>query len=175
MPAAPNSRRQLTLFVAEPWRSRLNGFRQTLDPVQASLISAHVTLAREDEIGLLDPQSLFKRVASWSHGPISLAFGQPQRFFEHGVLLPCEQGQERFLQLRQWLLQDQGARAHEAHLTLAHPRNPRSLGNTEVALSALPRSIQLQFASVSLIEQIGTSPWRVLQESNLRVSTASGA
>ena len=123
MPEAPISRRQLTLFVAEPWRSRLNRFRQSLDPVQASLIAAHVTLAREDEIELLDLASLLERAASWSHGPINLSFGQPKRFFEHGVLLPCEQGQEQFLQLRRWLLQDQEARAHEAHLTLAHPRN----------------------------------------------------
>ena len=162
-----NSRRQLTLFVAEPWRTRLDALRQTLDPTQASLIAAHVTLCREDEIEQLDAFSIFNRAGSWEQGPINLVFGRPQRFGDHGVLLPCEQGSSQFQRLRRHLLGDQDARQHGAHLTIAHPRNPRATGNTDSALALCPEALELQFAAVTLIEQQGTAPWRVLQESTL--------
>jgi len=164
---APNSRRQLTLFVAGPWSSRLEDLRRVLDPVQASLIAAHVTLCREDELEQLDLQSVIARAEAWAHGPLNLSFGPPQRFNGHGVLLQCQQGRTQFDSLRRWLLQDPNAREHAAHLTLAHPRNPRAVGNTEATLTACPRALQLQFRAVALIEQQGTAPWRVLQEATL--------
>ena len=165
-----NTRRQLTLFVDEPWRSRLQDQRLALDPVQASLIAPHVTLCREDEIAQLDWSAVVRRVEAWAHGPLRLSFGAPRRFDGHGVLLPCEQGAAQFQSLRQWLLRDQGARAHQAHLTLAHPRNAMAAGNTEAALAACPQSLELQFGVVSRIEQHGAGPWRVLEESLLGVA-----
>ncbi|MDZ4701395.1 MAG: mechanosensitive ion channel [Rhodothermales bacterium] len=42
----------------------LEAHRRRLDPVQAGLIAAHVTLCREDEIARLDPQILRHRIAS---------------------------------------------------------------------------------------------------------------
>jgi hypothetical protein len=122
VPDVPTRRRQLTLFVEEPWRSRLQALRRALDLVQASLIAPHVTLCREDEIEQLDQSTIFSRVAAWTHG---------------------------------------------AHLTLAHPRNPRAVGNTEAALAACPPALQIQFTTVALIEQHGAAPWTVLQESLL--------
>lgn len=175
MPATTNSRKQLTLFVPEPWRTALDALRRTLDPVQASLIAAHVTLCREDEIEHVNPSSILRRVEAWPHGPLSLSFGKPHRFGGHGVLLPCTQGTPQFHALRVWLLQDPGAREHGAHLTLAHPRNPRARANTEDALAACPQSLQLQFASVALIEQEGSAPWRVIQESTLGSNARSMA
>ena len=151
----------------EPWSSRLDALRRALDPAQASLIAAHVTLCREDEIEHLYQKSIFSRIQEWTHGPVSLSFGQPRRFNGHGVLLPCVQGSGQFHSLRQWLLQDQAAREHGAHLTLAHPRNPKSPGNTDAAIAAFPQTLQLQFSAVALIEQYGSAPWRVLQESAL--------
>lgn len=171
VPADQDSRRQLTLFVAEPWKARLNALRATLDPVQASLISAHVTLCREDEIERLDASDLLERVESWEHGPLTLRFDQPARFGGHGALLPCRHGSDRFQRLRQWLLHDQSAREHEPHLTLAHPRNPRSAANTDAVLASCPRELELRFASVALIEQVHPEPWRVIEESVLRTST----
>jgi hypothetical protein len=165
--SAPNIRRQLTLFVAGPWASRLEALRRSLDPVQGSLIPAHVTLCREDEIEGTTPSVLFTRVESWEAGSITLAFGHPVRFSGHGVLLPCERGSGQFKRLRQWLLQDQHAREHGAHITLAHPRNPRSAGNTDPALAACPQALELQFGSVALIEQQGSEPWRLIQEATL--------
>lgn len=72
MTGPPAIRRQLTLFVPEPRRAHLDALRQTLDPVQASLIGAHVTLCREDEIQDLDPVVMVRRVAAWPHGPLTL-------------------------------------------------------------------------------------------------------
>jgi 2'-5' RNA ligase len=167
VPTAQNRRRQLTLFVPEPERAALDALRSSLDPVQASLIPAHVTLCREDEIEHLDPAAVFTRVKSWAQGPLRLAFGGARVFNGHGVLLPCQHGSEGFHHLRQWLLQDQAAREHAAHLTLAHPRNPKAAGNTATTLAACPRALELQFPAVALIEQHGFAPWRVLQEANL--------
>lgn len=164
MSAAPRSRRQLTLFVAAPWRSRLNALRRTLDPVQAGLISAHVTLCREDEIDGLSASAIFQRVTSWAAGPLVLSFGPPQRVDGHGVLLPCRDGAASFQPLRRWLLQDPQAREHGAHLTLAHPRNPRAIGNTDAALAACPGGLELRFETVALIEQSESAPWRVLHD-----------
>ena len=145
----------------------MNALRLALDPVQTSLIAAHVTLCHEDEIEHIDQSSVLSRAQAWPHGPLSLSFGPPQRFNGHGVLLPCQQGSGQFHSLRQWLLQDQGVREHGAHLTLAHPRNPRAPGNTDVALAACPQRLKLQFAAVALIEQQGSAPWRVLRESTI--------
>lgn len=167
MSAAQNSRRQLTLFVSPPWGQRLDALRQALDPVQASLIAAHVTLCREDELEAITPSLLLSHAESWAAGPLSLSFGQATRFNGHGVLLPAERGSSNFNRLRQWLLQDTGACEHGAHITLAHPRNPRSAGNTDAALSACPRALELPFALVSLIEQQGSGPWRLVQEATL--------
>ena len=170
---APNVRRQLTLFVAGPWASRLEALRHALDPVQASLIGAHVTVCREDEIEGASPSALFNRVEAWVAGPIRMGFGQPERFDGHGVLLPCVHGSREFNRLRQWVLQERYAREHRAHITLAHPRNPRSAGNTDAALAAWADVLELQFEVVALIEQLGSGPWRVLQEATLG-STAHG-
>ena len=168
---APSSRRQLTLFVSPPWGPSLDTLRRVLDPVQAELIAAHVTLCREDELEGTDAPSLFSLVESWAAGPISLSFGKPTRFRDHGVLLPCEHGSDEFRRLRQWLLQDQTVRDHGAHITLAHPRNPRSAGNTDAALAACPQALELKFASVALIEQRASAPWRFIQEATLGSST----
>ncbi len=138
-----------------------------MDPVQASLIAAHVTLCREDEIEQLDPAAVLSRVQSWAKGPLRLAFGHPRLFSGHGVLLPCERGSGSFRSLRQWLLQNQGAREHAAHLTLAHPRNIKAAGNTPAALAGCPHALELQFPVVALIEKHGSAPWRVLVEATL--------
>lgn len=164
---APPVRQQLTLFVEAPWRSRLNAYRQGLDPVQAALISAHVTLCREDELDVVSLTGWVERATAWRAGPMSLRFGSATRFGGHGVLLPCEDGQASFQALRQWMLDPLDAREHAAHLTLAHPRNPRAIGNTEEAVQALPTGLALRLASVSLIRQHGEGPWRVVQEAPL--------
>jgi hypothetical protein len=157
--------------MAGTWAPLLEALRRTLDPVQASLIAAHVTVCREDEIEGTSTKALLTRVKSWGKGPITLAFGQPVRFAGHGVLLQCEQGFGEFQLLRRCLLGSQEVREHAAHLTLVHPRNPRSAGNTDSALAACPQELELQFASVALIEQRGSEPWRLLEEASLGSNT----
>ncbi|MCU0617278.1 MAG: 2'-5' RNA ligase family protein [Gemmatimonadaceae bacterium] len=168
-------RRQLTLFVDEPWRSRLQQLRVALDPVQAALIPAHVTLCRDEEVASVTAETVAHRVASWPHGPLAMSFGAAQRVEGHGVLLRCADGAVGFHALRQWLLQDADARELGAHITLAHPRNPRAAGNTDDALTAVPHALALTFASVALIEQHGTAPWTVQQHVMLGAHRRAGA
>ncbi|MCC6244828.1 MAG: 2'-5' RNA ligase family protein [Gemmatimonadaceae bacterium] len=160
-------RRQLTLFVPAPWCAHLDALRQTLDPIQASRIAAHVTLCREDEIAHADASSLLLRVTTWADGPLRLTFGSPQRFDGHGILLPCKHGAGEFHALREWVLNRSGVRTHAAHITLAHPRNPRAPGNTDAALATCQQSLELPFATVALIEQHGNAPWNIIQQATL--------
>lgn len=167
MSTVPNHRRQLTLFVPATSSAALESVRRRLDPIQAALIAVHVTLCREDELVDLDVEAMFERVRTWDAGPLRLGFGAPRRFFDHGVLLPCEQGTGDFQRLRQWILDDRGARHHDAHITLAHPRNPRAPTNVDAALVEIPSTLCLTFPSVGLIEQQDGAPWTLLRERSL--------
>jgi hypothetical protein len=161
------SRTQLTLFVPPAHGALLERHRRVLDPIQAGLIAAHVTLCREDEIAHLDDEVLRQRISRWSESTIKLAFGPPRRFDGHGILLPCIEGIEAFDRLRWYLLHDPGARTHQAHLTLAHPRNPRAGGNTEEAFLQLPASLEVAFDTVARIEQDPGMPWRTVWQTQL--------
>jgi hypothetical protein len=157
-------RRQLTLFIPPPDGPALDRLRTGLDPVQAGLIAAHITLCREDELAGLDWPVLRARLMTWPGGALRLSFGRAERFHGHGLLLPCLHGQTVFQALRCWVLQDDAARPHTAHLTLAHPRNPRAPGNTEAAEAALPTDWHLMLHTACLIEQQGGQAWRHLHE-----------
>lgn len=162
-----NSRTQLTLFVPNPLGAELDAHRSILDPVQASLIATHVTLCREDEIVDLTPDQLTERISMWSATSLTLEFGPPKSFFEHGILLPCISGTDEFHALRCWILDAPNARRQHAHITLAHPRNPRSQGNTSAYMAELPTSLHVTFKMVTLIEQQGHTKWRILHEASL--------
>jgi 2'-5' RNA ligase len=162
-------RRQLSLFVAEPAASRLEALRAVLDPVQQSLIPVHATLAREDELAFVFEEDLQARLHALREPGLRLRFGAAEAFFEHGILLPCIQGAERFDALRARLLSGLD-KPLAPHITLAHPRNPRAPGNCLAAvLEALPAPLDLAFDSLNLVEQHDGGPWRVL----LRVLLAS--
>jgi hypothetical protein len=157
-------RRQLALFLSRPAAAPLEAARRLLDPVQAELIRAHVTLCREDELGDFAAPALRARLAANRVAPLSLRFGPAQRFQGHGILLPCVAGEAAFHALRLALLGPGTPGRHEPHITLAHPRNPRSAENRDARLSLLPSDVSFSFASVCLIEQEGSGPWRVLDE-----------
>ncbi len=165
-----NTRIQLTLFVAPPAADILEPLRRTLDPVQSRLISAHVTLCREDELVDLSTEEIGTRLKKAPHGQLTLTFGMAQVFSDHGVLLPCVEGEVEFQALRKIVLGSQGTRKHEPHLTLAHPRNPRAPGNIPAALLNVPSSLSVTFTTVSLISQQAREPWRVLAEYALSVA-----
>ena len=162
-----NSRIQLSLFIPPPICEEIEAVRRLLDPVQAALIPAHVTLCREDELESLDAETLCSRLVSAKAGPITLRFGAPERFRSHGILMPCIAGEAEFEHLRRVLLASGTVRHHGAHITLAHPRNPRSQHNSMSIAYRLPGVLTVRFTAVQRIQQAGTEMWQVLEETPL--------
>lgn len=156
-----NIRRQLTLFVPSKSASRLEAARQLLDPIQFKLIRVHVTLCREDEIEDMNDKQLQARASTAA--AIRLEFGRPERFSGHGVQLRCVAGQARFHELRCQLLGSPSTRPQQAHITLAHPRNPQAPGNTLENMAAVEGCFSISFAMASIIRQMGDGPWVVEQ------------
>ena len=154
-------RNQLSMFVRGPKQHEIEQIRQAVDPVQSALIPAHVTVCREDELQGVSVSMLRARLAA--QVPITLTFGEAERFGVHGIMLKCVDGAERHAQLRQRVL-GQSARVAMPHITLAHPRNPMARGNSldKVGL-ALP--IMMEFDRIVLIHQdAANEPWHVLEE-----------
>lgn len=156
-------RHQLTLFLPELPVALVEPVRRVVDPVQASLIPAHVTLVREDEIPETCWQELCRNLQSPDYSLI-LTFGQPERSVDHGILMPCKDGQTEFQRLRTRMFEHLADRLLCAHLTLAHPRNPQAPGNTLENTGALKNGITVRFEEVALIRQVGSDPWEVLQK-----------
>lgn len=155
-------RDQLSLFVDGPVGDTLNALRATLDPIQAGLIAAHVTVCREDELGdllALGTRALARRLQEAA--PLTLRFGAPERFGGHGLLLPCVAGQPAFDDLRRHLLGRQDVRPQPAHLTLAHPRNARAPGNTD-RLPSLPPLPALTLTRLCWIRQTAGQAWETV-------------
>jgi hypothetical protein len=155
-------------MLTEAVAKDVESVRRLLDPIQASLIRAHVTLCREDELEKLGSLELEARLRDYEPGALSLRFGPPERFHEHGMLLPCVEGQEDFQALRRWVLSSSAAKPHAAHITLAHPRNPKSAGNTSENATLLARGLSVTFPAVALIRQQGSAAWEQLSEYQFR-------
>ena len=66
-----------------------------------------------------------------------------------------------FNQRRELVLADRGARPHVPHLTLAHPRNPKSAGNSRDATAPLRAGLTIAFDVIQFIEQVDNAPWTV--------------
>ncbi len=138
-----------------------------MDPVQHRLIPAHVTLCRDDELAGISTAELSARVATMGQPPLTLQFGPGESFDEHGVLLPCIAGQEAYHRLRVALLRSEGIQHSRAHITIAHPRNPRAPWNLPSTYEALAAPLSITFTKVSLIEQEAGEPWQILDAGNL--------
>jgi hypothetical protein len=158
------TRTQLTLFVPPAAAGEIEGVRALLDPVQARLIAAHITLCREDELAMADFANIKARLAAPHLKPFVLRFGRPQPFYEHGVLLPCVEGDEAFHALRHWVLASTTVRRHLPHITLAHPRNPKAPNNTPANAALLPENLRISFPAVCRIEQTDSAPWKVIEQ-----------
>lgn len=161
-------RRQLSLYVSGEFAPAIEAVRKVVDPVQISLIPAHVTLCREDEILDLSFPELQHRLSDERCKPITLSFGPVQAFAGHGLLLPCTTGTEEFKRLREHILGSREIREQPPHITLAHPRNPKAPGNSRESVSGLPANLTITFDSVSLIEQTERQPWRLLGSVTLK-------
>lgn len=158
------ARRQLSLYVPGPAARELEAVRRVVDPVQAGVIPAHVTLCREDELEGLSLPELQSRLSSGRLRCVTLRFGRPQAFFGHGILLACVEGQGEFQKLREQVLGRTDIRTLEAHMTLAHPRNPRAAGNSLAAAAELPEGLSITFDTIRRIEQQAGRPWQVLEQ-----------
>jgi 2'-5' RNA ligase len=170
-----NNRTQLTLFVPLEQAVVIESLRQILDPVQFSLIAAHVTFAREDELAAVDSDLLEKRLEGIRGENLSLTFGEPQSFGGHGVLLPCIAGEHEFQALRRHVLGTSALGGQHPHITLAHPRNPLAPGNNPGRLATLGHPIVARFKSICRIRQEAGAPWQVLAEYSLRGHAPSAA
>jgi len=160
-------RRQLSIYVAEPEASRLEALRLALDPVQRALIPAHATFARDGDLGAGSDLEWRERIANLKEPALRLSFGAAERFHEHGILLRCIEGAERFEAFRARVL-GPATLPLAAHITLAHPRNPRAPGNSlALARERLPERLELRFDTLNLVEQHDGSRWRVLARANL--------
>jgi 2'-5' RNA ligase len=160
-------RNQLTLFVPLAASIQLEAARRLLDPVQAELIACHVTLCREDEITDTAASVFWSRLATANAAAVTLKFGIPEAFHDHGILLPCISGEEGFRALRRSVLGSREIRYQSPHITLAHPRNPKAPNNSLANATRLKLEMTITFASVSLIQQVDISPWRVLEQYSL--------
>ena len=167
------TRLQLTLFVSGTAAEILESIRKSLDPVQFDLIPAHVTLCREDELEALGPAVIAQRLAAPEAKSITLAFGPPEAFSTHGILLPCTSGDEEFQALRRLVLGSVGARRLSPHITLAHPRNPKAPGNSLTAATSLVGGLTLSFRTVCRIQQEGAAAWQFLECIELPVAKGS--
>jgi 2'-5' RNA ligase len=155
------------MFVPNDAAVDFEKLRRTLDPVQSLLIPAHVTLCREDELNQMSESQLRVRLSQVRLKPVTLRFGRPETFDGHGILLNCIGGANDFRLLREHVLDSTTIMEHRPHITLAHPRNPKSCGDSLANASTLPEIISMTFRAIQLIEQHGVQPWRVLQQFEL--------
>jgi hypothetical protein len=160
------TRLQLTLLLPQAASLAIEEARLVLDPVQHSLIAAHVTLCREDEFD--NAPELLARLRGLPLQELELVFGPAESFNGHGLLLPCIGGAADYQSLRALVLGSPEVRAASAHITLAHPRNPRAPGNCMDAAHRLPSPLRIRFDTLSLIEQTDRSAWRTLWSLPLR-------
>lgn len=156
-----SKRSQLTLFVPEA--SAIEAIRRQYNPVQHSLIEAHVTLCREDE--LLDIEKVLQNLEQLDFPFITIRFGKPERFDDgNGLLLPAPEENTLFQVLRKAVLKGviEQPRNHHPHITLMHPRNSICTDELflEISKQELPDSIQ--FDSISLIEQVDGGKWKLI-------------
>jgi 2'-5' RNA ligase len=159
-----NIRTQLSLYVPPAVSASLEAARRLLDPIQARLIPVHVTLCREDKLSNLEFAAVRSRLAAAEAAPVTLKFGNAELFQEHGVLLPCVDGESEFQALRQWALGTDAISHQAPHITLAHPRNPKSPNNNALNVATLPSNLTITFASACVIQQEDAQPWQVLEQ-----------
>lgn len=156
------TRRQLTLFITEP-NDSIEKVRAEFNPVQFNLISAHITLCREDEIEKFeDVEERIKSIIL--KNPIRVEFKDVERFANgKGVLIPSMENSIEFSEFRKCVL---GQKANEQlpHITLMHPRNSTCTDEIFEQIKGCEFPAELEFRKIHLIEQRDGGKWNVLQE-----------
>lgn len=162
------TRKQLTLFVS-PANEVIEKIRATYNPIQHSLIPAHVTLCREDEIQELE-KVIENILTIKMDSPLSIEFGNAERFNEgKGLWLPAVGNLDSFNNLRKTLLKGiiDSPRAALPHITLIHPRNGSCTDEIFKSLKNIQLPSSLIFDTISLIEQQNGDKWKVIKEFKL--------
>lgn len=163
------TRKQLSLFVGRDAAAPLEAVRSRYNPLQQQLIAAHVTLCREDEIA--DTDAVIHNLEHLHEAPLSIYFEAPVRFNQGaGVLIPATANNEAFQLLRKKVLAGiiDEPRQHMPHITLLHPRNSTCTDAIYEAIMKMEWPKQFQFNAVSLIEQSGDGPWKILRTFSLQ-------
>ncbi|MBL4594125.1 MAG: 2'-5' RNA ligase family protein [Flavobacteriales bacterium] len=160
-------RKQLTLFIEES-NVNIEKIRAEFNPEQHNLISAHITLCREDEIESID--KIIQRIKSITlKKPIRIGFKSVERFAdEKGILIPATDKNIEFRELRKFVLgQTKLTKEQFPHITLMHPRNSTCTDEIfeEIKKQELPT--ELLFDRISLIEQKNGGKWKVIKEFNI--------
>lgn len=70
----PRRSDQLTPFLPAGPSVVVEEIRHLVDPVQAGLIAAHVTLCREHELEAIADIEVQTRLRAWTHGPLTMTF-----------------------------------------------------------------------------------------------------
>ncbi len=160
-----SQRLQLTLFVPPQQAACIETIRQAVNPLQYALIKSHLTLCREDELEPLD--TALRNLQQVKHPSITIGFGPAIRFAEgKGILLPAIEGLPSFQVLRKAILKNiaDNPRLHQAHITLLHPRNATCTDAIFAKVQQASLPMQIQFDTISLIEQIDGGAWTVLEQ-----------
>lgn len=159
------TRQQLTLFLPND-QFAIETIRKKFNPIQQSLIAAHVTLCREDEI---DPfEKIVDNLTSLpSIGSIKIFFNTVARFEDgKGVWLPGATNNDAFHNLRRAILRGHisSPRHLTPHLTLMHPRNSTCTEDIFAQIKNYTLPTVLSFDSVSLIRQEGNELWQTIDQ-----------
>jgi 2'-5' RNA ligase len=160
------TRRQLTLFIRERDKETIEKIRKRYNPIQYQLISAHVTLCREDEIAPLD--MVIENMKSFKIDcPLKITFDPVDRFEGgSGVWLPASTENQSFHALRKQILSGikDTPRPHQPHLTIMHPRNSTCTDSIFEAIKQYNLPTELSFDNISLIEQKSGGRWSIIDE-----------
>ena len=150
-------RRQITLYVPHAERARIEQLRERYNPIQFSLINAHVTLCRDEEV--CDWPNLLTRAQQIHAIDISLEFGSPIKEGDL-VYLPVAGTTDDFDNLRIRLLEDPNCRIQEPHITIVHPRNGTCNGEQfEKICEVFSANFTIPFRSFTFIQKHGAEPW----------------
>ncbi len=152
------------MFLNEP-NGIIEKIRAEFNPKQYRLISAHVTLCREDEIEPIE--NIISRIKSIElEKTIRIEFGKAERFSNgKGVCISSLDHNNEFKELRKLVLgQTELEKEQVPHITLMHPRNSTCTNDIFERIEKYDLPTELNFGKISLIEQRNGGKWKVLQE-----------
>lgn len=151
-------RQQLSLFLPQNEREKVDRIRSKVDPKQFALIPAHLTLCRDDE--LIFFSTIEQRLLELAPFHLQMTFGPPEVLSDGCVLLRPVEGQEAYQEIRRQLL-GSTASIHNAHITLLHPRHAEDAHYNLQEIRESLSDLVVQFQAISHITKKGDEPWRV--------------